>query len=289
MHPALQKLAERIEGEIRRDMDGDRLVWPSIPRLVVQIRKVLEKPDASVDEMTRAISGDPAVAAQLLKVANSVYYGTEPCRTLRAAVVRLGADALQNVVLMAVVSRVFAVGRRKQVQPLLLDLWAHSTLVGALSELLAERFDAVEPELAMLAGLVHDIGQVPVLLQLRNHPKAFDNPALRKPLVESLHARVGASVLSGWRLPAEISTVAGAHADIGAPRGGPVQLLDVVMAADIVAKLPGDREDVTAAAWRLPPLRRLGVSPGEMESLLGRADRRRAELDGLLAPRRVGT
>ena len=119
MHAALKTLAERLEEDIRRDMEGDRLVWPSIPRLVVRIRQVLEKEDATVAEMTAAISNDPAVAAQLLKVANSVYYGTEPCRTLRAAVVRLGADALQNVVLMAVVSRVFAVGKRKEVQPLL--------------------------------------------------------------------------------------------------------------------------------------------------------------------------
>ena len=287
MHAALKALAERVEEEIRQDIEGDKLVWPSIPKLVLRIRQVLEKEDASVNEMTAAISNDPAVAAQLLKVANSVYYGTEPCRTLRAAVVRLGADALQNVVLMTVVSRVFAVGRRKEVQPLLLELWTHSTLVGSLAELLAERHAGVEPELAMLAGLVHDIGAVPVLLQLHKHPKVFANRALRAPVVEALHARLGAAVLTGWRLPAEVTTVAGAHADLTARRGGPVTLLDVVMAADVVAKLDSDREEVVAAAWRLPALRRVDVAPEQMWVLLEQARERQEEMDGLLGLRRT--
>lgn len=281
---AIEKLAGRIAQEVREDLSGDKMVWPSVPAVVVRIRKVMDQPDVSAEAVTEAIATDPAVATRLVRVANSVYYGMgNPCRDLRSAVVRLGNDALQQVVLLVAVARVFSVGRRREVQPHLEKLWCHSTLVAALCDLFAEHGDGTTRDVALLAGLVHDVGTIPVVVHAQRYRGVLGNANLLSALVSRLHTSLGAAMLSTWHFAPEIVAAAAEHENLYRQRTGGADLTDVVLVANAVAKLGERLEQAQPALARLPATQRLGVNAGDFPKLRELALERCASLRQTLA------
>jgi len=277
---AVEQLAERLAQEIRSELERDALVWPSIPAVVVRVRRVMENPRSSADDIARAVGADPALAARLLKVANSVYYaGASPCKDLKSAVLRLGTDALEHAVLLLVVAQVFNVGKRRRIQPYLARLWRHSTLVASLSRVIAERVRHLETDVALLAGLVHDIGALPVLVRAEPVPKLLENRAVVEYLVAQLHCEVGNAMLTAWRFPTELVTVATAHEHLARDTGKRADYTDVVTAANILSRL-GTTHRLAGVDWNeVRAISRLGLETTEAAEILERA---RAEEVSLL-------
>lgn len=272
MNPAVEKLAARFLAEIEADLAGEKVAWPSIPAVAVRIREVVEREGAKTEEITRAVATDPAMAARLLMVANSVYYGGfTPCRDLRTAVVRVGGDAVKHVALLLATARIFNVGKRKFVQPHLARLWHHSTLVASLAEALATHAPGVERDEAMLAGLIHDIGAVPVILHAQKFPSVLGNPKLLDPIVRHLHVRLGTRVLDTWRFSSELVQVVAQHHKLDRKQPGAADLVDVVLAADLVSHIDDWESERVKRIWRVPALRRLGVDPPAMQAMQAQA------------------
>lgn len=267
--PELKRIANRFVSDIHEDLAKDKLIFPSVPSVVVKIRKVMEDPDASVNEITRAISLDPALSAKLLKVANSVFYANaSPCRDLRSAVIRLGADAIEHAVMLLVVARVFAVGERRRIQPYLARLWRHSVLVASISERLADRIGQLEADVALLAGLVHDLGKVPVLVRAEKVPQLLTRREIIEPLALALHCKVGRAMLAAWRFPPELVAVADAHEDFTRASDGPADYLDLVMVANLMS-YAGTSHPYAAVDWaEVPAARKLGVDAHAVDEVL---------------------
>ena len=253
-----------------------------MPTGVVKIRKLLKHPDTSPDDISRAASTDPALATKLLRVANSVYHGSfNPCRDLRSAVVRLGSNTIEHVAMLYVVSQVFNVGARRQIQPLLKTLWQHSTQVATLSELLAEKFAHLKPDVAMLAGLTHDIGTLPVLVRAQKVPALMQNPHWLNRLVERLHCEIGQAMLQAWRFPAEFVSVVAGHSHLTRRSPEAVDYVDIVMIANLVSHA-GEDNRLTAHDWQdVPAFNKLGLDAGELLALLEEAKANEAKLRDL--------
>ena len=267
---SMSALVQRFSKRIELDVELGRVVLPSVPATVLRVRRLLQDERATMKDVCEGISSDPALATRVIKMANSATFGgISTCNSVQTAVVRLGNAVVENVVLILTVSRVFSVGGRAVIQPHLERLWEHSALVGALSDLLSAQVPHLQREVAMLGGLIHDIGVVPVLVQAQKFPTLLSNPVLLEALVSSLHTRLGGAVLESWNLPAELSTVAAMHEDLQRAEPGPVDYTDVVIAANLIAHL--EDADATGEHLELPACRKLGLDADDAAELLAEA------------------
>ena len=234
--PALERMAERFVSDIKRELQDDTLVWPSIPAVVIRIRRIMNDPDSSVGDVAGAIAMDPALATRVLRFANTAVFGSvRTCKDLRDAVVRLGSTAVEHAVMLFVVGQVFNVGKRRQIQPHLARLWRHSTTVAAICEQLCKAQTHLKPEVAMLAGLIHDIGVLPILVRAEKVPKLLARAEFLDPLVQTLHTSVGQRMLDAWSLPEELVCAASEHENLQRACAEPLDYTDLVIAANVLS------------------------------------------------------
>lgn len=279
----LLRLGERFLKEIQDDLAADRLALPSLPDVAMRVQRAVQDPATSREVLCRVIATDPPLSVQLLRVANSAFYrGAKQVSDLQRAVVRLGDRVVHHIVMLLVVSELYQLGARPALSRHLAALWHHSTLVATLSDLICRRHTPLHPETALLAGLVHDIGVVPVLLRAESLPSVMGNPRLLRALVRAVHCQVGAALLRHWDFPQELVAVALEHENLHRDNTSLVDYVDIVLVANRLSRsgaLPVKEGDTP-----LPAQERLGLGEEEAEDLLRYATAEGAKLRLLLNP-----
>jgi putative nucleotidyltransferase with HDIG domain len=213
---ALQELATRVERD-RSAIAASAL--PSVPRLYAELTELLAEGSAGAADAARVVERDIAMAAKILQLANSAYFGRRsPVTRVSDAVSYLGLEALRALVLQTEAFREFPVGSR--IEGFDLEaLHQHSTRVARLAAALAVE-TGIGPD-AFTAGLLHDVGLLALAAQ---DPDGLADDlatarAQNRPthLIEHeqhgiTHAEVGAHVLALWGLPHTVTeAVAGHH------------------------------------------------------------------------------
>ncbi len=147
-----------------RAVESPQADLPTLPTVAIEISQLVRSETSSAQDLERLIMTDPALAARILAVANSAFFGLrETVTSIRQAVVLLGFKEVQNLVLGVSVLRLFNPGLSAAGLSLM-DLWMHAVGVAAASATLAERSPRVATaENAFAAGLLHDLGK-PLLL-----------------------------------------------------------------------------------------------------------------------------
>jgi len=197
-------LLREVEAAIR----GDRLILPSPPDHLQEIRRLLEDPDAGVERIAAAIGQDPALAARLLKITNSAAYGGDrPLDSLSQAIARLGNRLVATLVTSHALLQSF--GAPCPAYSGLLEIIRElSRQVAAWAWVLAREAPLPPAEEALLAGLVHRIGMLPILQCAAHHGTPPPAEAMHD-LLEEYHAPVGAMLLAHWRFPPALVTAVG--------------------------------------------------------------------------------
>ena len=196
--------------------DIDKL--PTMPLIATRMVEMLNSPRSSAEELARVISGDPAVSARVLKIANSAFYAmSRQVKTLSTAIVILGEKTLRNLVLAASLR-----GMNANFGPVEQMLWEDSMTCALGSRFLARFLKVGDPEEAFVAGLFRHIGRVVLNNQ---ESKAYQELVRQqkncgRQLMEEErarfgigHAELGAAVLEQWRLSEVMSLVALHHHD----------------------------------------------------------------------------
>ncbi len=179
--------------------------------------------DAGIDELSDAISTDPALTGKILRLSNSPFYGRiRQVGSLEQAIMILGFQTIRSLVVATSTATMFKSGKDKGLQD---ELWSHSLAVAVASRILAQRHNASLREEAFITGLMHDIAK-PVLLQ--RFPEEY------KPVIEAFrdggqdeldaeramlgftHAELGVHILEHWNFPTELTRAAGRHHDYDA-------------------------------------------------------------------------
>ncbi|MFT5390134.1 MAG: serine/threonine protein kinase [Gammaproteobacteria bacterium] len=280
--PISDDIVKGFRTGILEDLANDRLVLPSLPDVVLSVRRELERPDSTAEALARAVATDPALGAQLLRVANSAFYfGQAPVGDLQRAVVRLGNGVVQQVVMMLVVAQLYDVDARVNLREHLTELWRHSTLVAALSEQIAARVPGLVRESALLAGLIHDIGALPVLVWAEPIPNIMNNEKSLRALLAELRGELGTAILEQWHYPDSLIVVPQGHEDL-ARESSRSDYVDVVQVANLLSYVGTDDPMADIAWWDLPSAQRLKLDRETGESLLESARDTAESLAGVL-------
>ncbi len=224
--------------ELEVSLNDDTLELPSLPEVALKIRKALADENVSLMEVSRLIGSDPALAARILKTANSAlfYRGSKPITSVHAAVARLGQRMVRNVALSFAAQQVFIGYGSQHVRTYLTSIWQHSVHTAALAHMLARVRTRLNPDDAFLAGLLHEVGKLYILLRARDRTDLLSAGAAFEAVLAAWHPRVGRAVIEAWELPAELSAAVGDHQSCPLEASEPPTLTQVVAVANYLAE-----------------------------------------------------
>lgn len=195
---------------------------PSLPDLYVRLTDLLKQPDSSSAEIAGVIRNDMAMTTQVLKLINSAYFGlAKPISTLEEAIIYLGMNVIQNLVLM---QHLFIQVTPEEQKEFHLDqLWKHSFCVASMAEKIVMTQCKTDKSYccrSYLAGLLLNIGK---LIFIRHFPEAYRHileetaqgvrpqTEIEKEHLGIDHAAIGGYLAALWGLPREIVEAISLH------------------------------------------------------------------------------
>lgn len=190
-----------------RHMQSDDLVLPTIPDVAFKIRRAINDDKSSVSSIARIVQIDPSITAKLIQIANSpLYMGRKKIESCPEALTRLGLKTAQGIITSVALKSVFN-AKSPLIRQKMAELWAHSSYVASISAVFAHKIPGFDPDRAMLAGLIHDIGIVPILTYADNHPDIMANPKDLVEAVRELRAGIGVQIIRRWDFPEDFGDV----------------------------------------------------------------------------------
>ncbi len=266
---------------------------PSVPAIAATVIALVEDPNASADDLRAVIERDPALAARILKVANSSLFGfSRRIETLRHAIALLGFRTVKNLVLGASMKEVF---KRFGLTERL--LWEHATRAGAVAARLTDHASIdVDREEAFTLGLLHDLGKIAlnnaapeeysrVVARVYNEGVTF--VVAERDVFGFDHAELGALVAEKWKLPPRLETAIRLHHTPEALETLPIEDRRLTALATVTTALctrlgVGRRSPVESFDPRtLPAWAALGLGADDFDSVLEMATEVVKDSDGL--------
>ncbi|WP_282287810.1 HDOD domain-containing protein [Pseudomonas sp. PS02302] len=200
-------LAEKVVQDLLHAIDTDRVVLPTLPEVALKVREAAEDPNVGVAELSRVIALDAALTARLIKVVNSPLLRTSKEITdLQMAVGRLGINYTANLATGLAMQQMFqatsdAVDRKMR------EVWSQGTEIAATSHALCKKYTRLMADRALLAGLVHQIGVLPILTYAEEQEDLLANAITLDQVTARIHPQIGERILKVWDFPADIACV----------------------------------------------------------------------------------
>lgn len=214
-------------------LQSDSLALPTIPEASVKIRRAINEPNANSNKIARVVQIDPSITARLIKISNSpLYRGRRKIDSCPEALTRLGLKAAQDIITAFSLKAVFN-AKSNVIRHKMQELWAHSSYVAAISAVFAHKTPGFDPDRAMLAGLVHDIGVVPILTYADRRPEILENPSDLADTIRELRALIGVQIVRAWDFPADFEDVVVHAEDWRWDSGDRATYSDIVMISQL--------------------------------------------------------
>lgn len=254
-----------VVAAIQAKLQANALQLPRLPEVAMQINVVLEDDGCDFGKVADVIASDASVTTRVLQVANSpLVRGRVEITSLKTAVCRLGLDMVRNLVFCIALNDTYE-SKDPRVRELLRREWRHATAVATLAYVLAQNIRGLSEDIALMMGLVHDIGALPIINFLATREQLLSNDQAVQAIIDATHEEVGAMIAEKWKLPDGFAEVIGDHTRTDKANPGPPDYRDVVIVADLSAT----GESVT---WRdVPSLAKLKLTPESLEKLLAEA------------------
>ena len=184
--------------------DRGELTFPTKVDATLKLQRSLADPGFHLEDAARLVQAEPLLAARTVAIANSAAYkrGGGDVTNVRAAVQRVGFKTLEALA-AAVVARQLA---GEITDPALRakadQLWEHCAHVAALAQVIARRVSLVDPETAMFAGIVHEVGGFYLLSRAEEFPGLMEGGA--EEWLEHGEMAIGRGVLSRLGVPVPV-------------------------------------------------------------------------------------
>jgi putative nucleotidyltransferase with HDIG domain len=263
---------------------------PAFSTTVVRLSELVNDPETGPGEFEAVVQPDMALTANLLRMANSAYFGlSRKIGSTREAITLLG------------IRRVFELGAMAAVDAVVPEtlpgygidasvFWAHAVAVAVIAERLSKEHKLAAPTLTFTAGLLHDVGKLVISSFLAEHIEALSSElatagmslvACEQKLLGADHAQIGAELGRVWNLPEEVvKVIAFHHSPEVANEGRGDILVDLVHAADCLSHSMGFGADLGEMHRQVDDaaIARLGLHHSALEHAASRA---LPEIEGL--------
>jgi HD-like signal output (HDOD) protein len=202
-----------IVDELSEAMAHNDLVLPAIPAWAAKVLGMLDNLKVSHGKIAPAVTPDPVFVAQLLKTANGAFFSRKPkLDSINAAVARIGYEKLRNLIILISMDKLSII-EKPALKKRLAEFRDHNREVAAICYVLAKSQKHLNQDEAMLAGLIHDIGKLPLLLHIEDKNLSVDDETIAT-IIRKYSALAGARLLKLWGFPLELVEIPMAHEKI---------------------------------------------------------------------------
>jgi putative nucleotidyltransferase with HDIG domain len=259
-------LAARITNE---------LDLPLLPDTATQILAACQDGDCDFRDLADLITRDQSLAVHVLRAANSAAYAPrEPIASLQQALSRLGITTVAEIALaVSLKTKVFMVpGYHTRIR----ELWMHSAATAAYAKEVASLLRR-DVESAFLSGLLHDVG-MPIVMQLlcdltQGKGKGTVPAAVMEAAMIEFHCHLGTLLANKWSLGPLVGSVIRQHHDPLKATAFQAETLMTSLADELAYWALDDGKESDNFPADLEQVRVLGISPDDLQGLLGRRGR----------------
>lgn len=223
--------AEEFYQHLKTAVESDQLVLPTLPEVALKIRDAVESENTSAQEIAEVLTQDASLSARLIQVANSPLYRTRnPIEDLQMAVTRLGIRMVRDLVISLAMKQIYQ-ATSDVLDDYFRNAWNSAVEVAAICRMLATTAPGINPEQALLAGLIHNIGSLPILVMAEDDDELFNDADALGELIWELQGKVGVLILKTWNFADDMIAVAENSLDFTYDHVGGPNLVDLVQAA----------------------------------------------------------
>ena len=254
-------LEQTFLNELLDAIKNDRLTLPTLPEVALKIRETVNDPEVSAGKLANEIGKDAAMAARIIKVANSpLLRGRVVVDNLQLAITRMGITFVRNLAIGLAMEQMFQ-ATNDLVDKKLRLTWEHSIEVASICQVLASHFTNLKPDQAMLAGLVHEIGTLPILTCAEDAPEILEHAQILDKIINQLHPRIGSAILHAWDFPEDLVQVPSGYLNFELNDQPHANYTDIVTVANIQSYSGTEHPLADIDCSKIPAFSKLGLAP----------------------------
>lgn len=248
----------RLLSSITAALKDGSLELPSLPDIALEVRSAAAERDLGVAALAKVVQQDPGLCAYLIKVSNSAHYRRRTVvATLPTALNRLGIEAVRDLASSYAIKTLFFL-KEPLVKSRLADVWRRSVHTAALAHVMASRC-GFSPDQALLAGLLQDIGALPILSELRAYPALLADSVAVEQLLAEFTGKVSGLILNHWQFPHDLVVTGLSREQWLRDKRGPADLADLILVARYHTYLGQPAAKKLPALSGLPAFARLAL------------------------------
>lgn len=255
---------------LAKDLTKGGLELPSFPDIVVRIRRALADDNVTTDQIVQIIGADPVLAARVLKISNSAALrpATDPITDLPTAVNRIGHSMVRNTSMSHGISQSKNACTLKEAKICLEKLWDECAHVAALCFVLAKKRTKLNPDEALLIGLMHGIGKLYILGRAESHPALFANESDLFHVMAEWHAAIGSSILENWGFEPHVAYAIANYGDLERQHDDGPDYTDVLTLAHLFSALVRSDGDMEVQLENVPASQKLNIATCDLMPIL---------------------
>ncbi|AZZ44470.1 histidine kinase [Pseudomonadaceae bacterium SI-3] len=259
----MSTLADKVQQALTQAIENDELVLPTLPEVALRVREAAEDPDVSIPTLAKVIGNDTALTARIIKVVNSPLLRTNrEINDLQMAISRLGINYTSNLATGLAMEQMFQ-ATTDVVDRKMREVWNKSTEIAAISHVLCRNYTRLPADQATLAGLVHQIGVLPILTYAEEHSALLSDSISLNHVIDRIHPIIGEKILRAWEFPDPIATVPGQYLEFSRA-SVKVDYVDIVQVATLQSYI-GTSHPYTQLDWnQIPAFAQLGLDPSTL-------------------------
>ena len=253
----MSEVEGNLFNEIMHAFNMGNLKLPSLPDIAIKVKKALHSPNASADNMARIVSADPAMVARLISAANGpLNRGVDPIASIQAAIVRLGMNTCKELVTSFAIKQLFKT-KSKMLNQRMHELYDHSVDIASISFALSKQSGKLSPDHMLLAGLLHEIGVIPILSYIEDTGLVVEDEAELERIINSLRGAVGSMVIRHWGLSGDLFAVVEEFENWQRDEEGEIDTCDMIIIAQIYRRLKHHQIDGLPRIDQVPAFKKL--------------------------------
>src|SRR3979490_889618 len=255
------------------ELSGGKIELPGFPHIVMRVQKVLGDQNADAGRIVKVLGSEPVLASQIVRMANSAALNPAGVLVtdLRAAVSRVGLDTVRSGTIAFAVRQLRDAPLLKGLEAPLGLLWKRSVLVASLSCVIARRMTLVNPDTALLAGLLQGIGRLYILTRASGHRTLFADQDSYQAIEQDWHLSIAAALLENWGIADEIGQAVHEAENLGRESRGALGLADVLVVGTILAEHHNQPQVLNAQVHCAKPLQKLKLDAAACEAFIAEA------------------
>jgi len=227
----MQEKTELFLTEVKDAVATEKLLLPSLPEVALKIKAECEKENTSANKIAEVIGQDPAMSVRLLQIANSSLYRTRHSTDdIQMAISKLGLKLVRDLIISLSMKQLYK-SDSSIIAECFRELWLTSTKTAAIAHLIASKHSHLNAQKAMLAGLIHNIGALPIILMAEDDDDLLDRPDTLLKVVRKMQGEIGAYIFNNWHFPQYMIDVANECYHFRRHHNGPADYVDVIQVA----------------------------------------------------------